>query len=221
MKSTPNQSINACQKLLDEANRLQLNASIIDRSKPSTRRHSPMGSTAAPQKVMLIDGIRMSLAQARQYVAARQKPIKDEDIYTSSCHEPDCDCRRDIAWPDNMNACQQLKPIIVENKATMNRGNIRAWRQVKNCPHQTANRRYDIEYNSANAYIGGPSVRIEWNENGAKKVSDTARGATIDLVNKSMTELFGTDWMDEKFHNFVWKIDETGITITAKYLGDS
>lgn len=185
MKSTPNQSINACQKLLDEANRLQLNASIIERSKPNTRRHSPMGSTASPQKVMLIDGIRLSLAQARQYVAARQKPI------------------------------------IVENKATMNRGNIRAWRQVKNCPHQTANRRYDIEYNRANAYIGGPSVRIEWNENGAKKVSDTARGATIDLVNKSMTELFGADWMDEKFHNFVWKIDATGITITAKYLGDS
>ena len=192
MKSTQNQSINACQKLLAEANRLQVNASIIERSKPSTRRHSPMGSTAAPQKVMLIDGIRMSLAQARQYVAARQKPI------------------------------------IVENKATMNRGNIRAWRQVKNCPHQTANRRYDIEY--IPAFIGQnpswpvrqePSVRIEWNENGAKKVSDTARGATIDLVNKSMTELFGTDWMDEKFYNFVWKIDETGITITAKYLGDS
>ena len=193
MKSTQNQSINACQQLLDEANRLQVNASIIERSKPSTRRHSPMGSTAVPQKVMLIDGIRMSLAQARQYVAARQKPI------------------------------------IVENKATMNRGNIRAWRQVKNCQHQTANRRYDITYLDVigkgyahyAAFGKGPSVRIEWNENGAKKVSDTARGATIDLVNKSMTKLFGTDWMNEKFYNFVWKIDATGITITAKYLGDS
>tara|TARA_Y100000004_G_scaffold106243_1_gene119206 strand:+ start:1191 stop:1427 length:237 start_codon:yes stop_codon:yes gene_type:complete len=75
MKSAPNQSINACQKLLAEAHRLQINASIIERSKPRTRRYSPMGSTASPQKVMLIDGIRMSLAQARQYVAARQKPI--------------------------------------------------------------------------------------------------------------------------------------------------
>ena len=183
MKSTPNQSINACQKLLAEANRLQINASIIERSKPSTRRHSPMGSTAVPQKVMLIDGIRMSLPQARQYVAARQKPI------------------------------------IVETKATMNRGNIRAWRQVKNCPHQTANRRYDITY--MDIFGKAPNVRIDWSENGAKKVSDTARGATIDLVNKSMTELFGADWMDEKFYNFVWKIDETGITIIAKYLGDS
>ena len=111
------------------------------------------------------------------------------------------------------------KPIIVENKATMNRGNIRAWRQTKNCPHQTANRRYDITY--MDIFSKAPSVRIDWNEKGAKKVSDTARGATIDLVNKSMTELFGADWMDEKFYNFVWKIDATGITITAKYLGDS
>mgnify|MGYP001173354736 CR=1 FL=1 len=110
-------------------------------------------------------------------------------------------------------------PLIVENKATMNRGNIRAWRQTKNCPHQTANRRYDITY--MDIFSKAPSVRIDWNEKGAKKVSDTARGATIDLVNKSMTELFGADWMDEKFYNFVWKIDATGITITAKYLGDS
>jgi hypothetical protein len=109
--------------------------------------------------------------------------------------------------------------MIVENKATMNRGNIRAWRQVKDCPHQTANRRYDVTY--MDIFGQAPSVRIDWNENGAKKVSDTARGATIDLVNKSMTELFGADWMDEKFSMFVWKIDETGITIIAKYLGDS
>tara|TARA_Y100001963_G_C6777611_1_gene448128 strand:- start:2677 stop:2901 length:225 start_codon:yes stop_codon:yes gene_type:complete len=72
MKPVNNQSMNACQKLLTEANRLKINASIIERSKPRTRRYSPMGSTASPQKVMLIDGIRMSLAQARQYVAARQ-----------------------------------------------------------------------------------------------------------------------------------------------------
>ncbi len=26
----------------------------------------------------------------------------DEDIYTSSCDDPDCDCRRDISWPDNL-----------------------------------------------------------------------------------------------------------------------
>ena len=72
MKTVKNQSMNACQKLLVEANRLKVNASIIERSKPRKRRYSALGSTAAPQKVMLIDGIRMSLAQARQYVAARQ-----------------------------------------------------------------------------------------------------------------------------------------------------
>ncbi len=71
MKTTKNQSLNACQKLLTEANRLKVNASIIERSKPRTRRYSALGSTAAPQKVMLIDGKRMSLAQARQYLTAR------------------------------------------------------------------------------------------------------------------------------------------------------
>ncbi len=113
------------------------------------------------------------------------------------------------------------KPIIVETKATMNRGNIRAWRQVKNCPQQTANRRYDIAYNGNGL---ARSVRIDWNENGARKVSDTARGATIDLANKSMTKLFGRAcWHGDQsgVESFVWKIDETGITITAKYLGDS
>lgn len=71
MKNVKNQSLNACQKLLTEANRLKVNASIIERSKPRTRRHHPMGSTAVPQKVMLIDDIRMSLGQAKQYLAAR------------------------------------------------------------------------------------------------------------------------------------------------------
>ena len=71
MKNTKNQSLNACHKLLTEANRLQIKASIIERSKPETRRYSPMGSTAVPQKVMFIDDIRMSLGQAKQYLAAR------------------------------------------------------------------------------------------------------------------------------------------------------
>ena len=96
----------------------------------------------------------------------------------------------------------------VETKATINKGNIRAWRQVRQCPHQIANRRYDIAYNVLN---GVPVVRIDWNENGIKKVSDTARGATIDLVNKSMTRLFGLE-----VNTFIWDFDEQGITVTAK-----
>ena len=71
MKTTQNQSLNACERLLAQANSLQINAEIIERSKPRTRRHTPMGSTASPQKVMLIDGIRMSLRQAKQYLGAR------------------------------------------------------------------------------------------------------------------------------------------------------
>ena len=71
MKTTQNQSVNACEKLLAQALALQINAEIIERSKPRTRRYSPRGSSASPQKVMLIDGIRMSLGQAKQYLEAR------------------------------------------------------------------------------------------------------------------------------------------------------
>ena len=71
MKTTQNQSPKACNKLIIEAQRLGINAEIIERSKPRTRRYSPMGSTASPQKVMLINDIRMSLAQAKQYLQAR------------------------------------------------------------------------------------------------------------------------------------------------------
>ena len=71
MKTVQNQSPKACAKLIIEAHRLGINAEIIERSKPRTRRHSPMGSTFSPQKVMLINDIRMSLAQAKQYLQAR------------------------------------------------------------------------------------------------------------------------------------------------------
>ena len=73
MKTVQNQSPKACAKLIIEAQRLGINAEIIERSKPRTRRYSPMGSTASPQKVMLINDIRMSLAQAKQYLQARGK----------------------------------------------------------------------------------------------------------------------------------------------------
>lgn len=73
MKTVKNQSPKACAKLIIEAQRLGIKAEIIERSKPRTRRYSPMGSTASPQKVMLINDIRMSLAQAKQYLHARNQ----------------------------------------------------------------------------------------------------------------------------------------------------
>jgi len=71
MKLTKNQSIHAAGKLVMEAQSAGIVASIIPMSKPRTRRYSANGSTAAPQKVVELNGIRMSLGQGRQYVSAR------------------------------------------------------------------------------------------------------------------------------------------------------
>ena len=95
---------------------------------------------------------------------------------------------------------------MIVNKATIHRNNIRAWLQS---PKLTPNRRYDIDYSIVN---GVPVVRIEWNVNGARKVSDCARGGTIDLNNKSMTRLFGLD-----VDSFVWDFDAQGIFVTANF----
>ena len=95
---------------------------------------------------------------------------------------------------------------MVTNKATIHRNNIRAWLQS---PELTPNRRYDIDYSIVN---GVPVVRILWNVNGARKVSDCARGGTIDLNNKSMTRLFGLD-----VDSFVWDFDAQGIFVTANF----
>ena len=94
---------------------------------------------------------------------------------------------------------------MITNKATIHRSNIRAWLQS---PKLTPKKRYDIDYSIVN---GKPVVRIEWRVNGARKVSDCARGGTIDLNNKSMTRLFGLE-----VESFIWDFDEQGIFVTAK-----
>lgn len=72
MKSTKNQSLNASEKIVERALCVGIKAEIIDKSKPRSRRYSANGSTSAPQKVVMLNNIRMSLAQARQYVSARE-----------------------------------------------------------------------------------------------------------------------------------------------------
>ena len=47
-------------------------ASIIAKPKSGKRRHSSLGSTFAPSKVLILNGIRMSHGQALQYIAARE-----------------------------------------------------------------------------------------------------------------------------------------------------
>lgn len=108
--------------------------------------------------------------------------------------------------------------MMITNKATIHRNNVRAWLQS---PKLTPNKRYDIDYSIVTNPLGSPNeafrkhmvpvVRIEWNVNGARKVSDCARGGTIDLNNKSMTRLFGLD-----VDSFVWDFDDQGIFVTAK-----
>ena len=71
MKTTLNQSPKASSQLVNSAVSVGIDASVIERAKPRTRRYSANGSTAAPQKVVVFDGIRMSIAQAAQYLLAR------------------------------------------------------------------------------------------------------------------------------------------------------
>jgi len=71
LEKTNNHCINAAKNIVQRALLLGLEAAVIERAKPSYRRHHPCGSTYAPQKVVIIDGTRMSLGQAKQYVFAR------------------------------------------------------------------------------------------------------------------------------------------------------
>lgn len=72
MKTTTNQSPKASQLLVERATACGIDASIIERSKPESRRYSANGSTHAPQKVVLLNGIRFSIGGARQYIEARE-----------------------------------------------------------------------------------------------------------------------------------------------------
>tara|TARA_R110000803_G_scaffold191154_1_gene253790 strand:+ start:393 stop:614 length:222 start_codon:yes stop_codon:yes gene_type:complete len=72
MKKVKNQSLSASAKLITRALGVGIKAEIIGRAKPMTRRYSANGSTASPQKVVILNGIRMSAGQARQYITARK-----------------------------------------------------------------------------------------------------------------------------------------------------
>jgi len=71
MKTTPNQSQNTTIKLHKAAELVGIQSRVLLVSKPRTRRYSANGSTFSAQKVIELNGIRMSLGQAKQYIAAR------------------------------------------------------------------------------------------------------------------------------------------------------
>lgn len=66
-----NHGLNASQALVEKALSLGIVASVLEKTRPAKRRYGANGSTHSPQKAVLFNGIRMSLGQARQYVAAR------------------------------------------------------------------------------------------------------------------------------------------------------
>jgi len=69
---TINHAPHASQAIVNSAIAAGITAEVIAKSRSSYRRHHANGSTAVPQKVVLLNGIRMSLGQARQYIEARQ-----------------------------------------------------------------------------------------------------------------------------------------------------
>ena len=71
MKKTINHSSKATLLLVERAHALGLTAQKIERSTGQHRRPHPLGSTSVPQKIVTIAGIRMSVGQAREYLAAR------------------------------------------------------------------------------------------------------------------------------------------------------
>jgi hypothetical protein len=75
VKTLANKSQTATGKLLQRCAAIGLSAQVIESSKPATRRYSPMGSTFAAQKVIIINCIRMSVGQAKQYIKAREKLV--------------------------------------------------------------------------------------------------------------------------------------------------
>lgn len=67
-----NQSPKASAVLFDRAINAGIDAQILDHSKPGHRRYHPSGGTWSPQKVLVLNGIRMSIGQAREYIEARE-----------------------------------------------------------------------------------------------------------------------------------------------------
>ena len=76
-----NQSPNATAKLMARAKLVGCKAEIIENSKGHHRRHSSLGSTSVPQKVIKIDGIKFSVGGAKQYLTAL------ENIEAFPCRE--------------------------------------------------------------------------------------------------------------------------------------
>lgn len=68
---TNNRAPKATLKIIDDALELGLIATAIQRSTGHHRRSNPLGSVSVPQKIVVINSIRMSVSQARQYLAAR------------------------------------------------------------------------------------------------------------------------------------------------------
>lgn len=68
-----NHAPHASEKLVARAVAAGIDAKILENSRASHRRDHPLGSTHAPKKVVMLDGIRMSIGQAKQYIAAREK----------------------------------------------------------------------------------------------------------------------------------------------------
>jgi len=66
----------AVEKLLERANILGCQVEVIKNSRGHYRRHSSLGSTSVPQKVIEIDGKRFSIAGAKQYLDARSLEYK-------------------------------------------------------------------------------------------------------------------------------------------------
>ena len=64
-------------KLLGIAEAYGIKAEIIENAKGHHRRHSSLGSTSVPQKVIMIDGLRFSLGGGKQYLDARIKKFDD------------------------------------------------------------------------------------------------------------------------------------------------
>jgi len=72
MSKINNQSPSASKLMVQQATEVGIEAVVIDKSNASYRRHGANGSTHVPQKVVLLNGIRMSVGQARQYIDARR-----------------------------------------------------------------------------------------------------------------------------------------------------
>jgi len=62
----------AVTKLHSRAIEAGISSVVISQPKAGVRKHSSLGSTYSASKVIVLNGIRMSIGQAKQYIAARE-----------------------------------------------------------------------------------------------------------------------------------------------------